>query len=295
MSADELFRLRLQALVARGLGAAGIAAKLGLAAASEVWGGDRPRERPAWYLWLRDAPGAYQVELAGAAPMAGAGAGAVLGRFTVRHYPARDHADLRCFSPEERDLVTSAFDATGTPRIELASAIPEALFTIGSVDWALDPEDGAAVFALASLDRIRTLDRQRTVRDVPGWRLTAPIFSLVAGLYAQVERRAASRLVITRRSGFELLATPDGGAEPIDTSRAVHGEAFLAFPAEAGGDQGLLRTLQDPDAELVQAAALDPAARSPVALAADPRLMLPVSRAWFGGTPHAEDRLACAC
>lgn len=295
MSAHELFRLRLQALVARGLGATEVAARIGLAAASEVWGGERPRERPAWYLWLRDAPGAYQLELAGAAPITGAGAGAVLGRFTVRHYPAHDDPALGCYSPEERDLVASALDATGTPRIELASAIPEALFTIGSVDWALDPEDGTAVFALASLDRIHTLDRQRTVRDVPGWRLTAPIFSLLAGLYAQVERRAASRLVITRRSGFELFATGDAGAEPRDTSRTVQGEAFLVFPPEAGGDTGLLRTLPDPDAELVQAVALDPGAGAAVALSADPRLALTVSPAWFGGAPHAQDRLACAC
>ena len=94
------------------------------------------------------------------------------------------------------------------------------------------------MFALASLDRIRTLDRQRIVRDVPGWRLAAPVFSLLAGLYAQVERRAASRLVITRRSGFELLATPDGGAEPRDTLQAAYGEAFLIFPSEAPGDTG---------------------------------------------------------
>lgn len=296
MSADELFRLRLQALVARGLGATGIAAQVGLAAASEVWGGERPRERPAWYLWLRDAPGAYQIELAGTAPIAGPGA-AVLGRFTVRHYPSQDDVELRSFSPEERDIVASALDATGTPRIELASAIPDALFTIGSVEWALDPDDGASVFALASLDRIRTRDRQRTVRDVRGWRLTAPIFSLLAGLYAQVERCAASRLVITRRTGFELVATTDGGAEPRDTLETAYGEAFLIFPARPPGHTGasLLQTLRDPDADLVQDVALDPAAGSTVALPADPRLALPVSQAWFGGAAHVVDHVACAC
>ncbi len=296
MSADELFRLRLQALVARGLGATAIAAQVGLAAASEVWGGERPRERPAWYLWLRGAAGAYQVELAGAAPIAGAGGSPVLGRFTVRYYPPPDGVERLRFSPEEQDLVASALDGTGTPRIELASAIPDALFTIGSVEWALDPDGGASVFALASLDRIRTRDRQRMVRDVPGWRLAAPVFSLLAGLYAQVERRAASRLVISRRAGFELLATPDGGAEPRDTLEAAYGEAFLIFPSQAPADTGagLLQALRDPDAALVEDVALDPAARAAV-LAADPRLALPVSHAWFGGAAHPEDHVACAC
>lgn len=296
-AAAEWFRLQLQALVARGLGASEIGARVGLAGASEVWGGDRPRDRPAWYLWLREVPGAYQLELAGAAPLAGAGPAAILGRFTVRHFPAPADPALASYSREERALVATALDATGTPRIERAGAIPEALFTVGSVEWAHDPEHGA-VFGLSSLDRLRTRDRRgELVRDLPAWRLAAPVFALLAGLHAQVERRAASRLVISRLPGFEL-AEGEEGPLPVDSTGAVYGEAFLLLPpahSPAGAGTCLLAAVRDPDAEPVADVALDAGAPPPRAVAAEPRLELPVSPAWFGGDAHVEDRVACSC
>lgn len=297
MSAAEWFRLELQALVARGLGASGIGARVGLAAASEVWGGDAPRDRPAWYLWLRDVPGAYQLELAGAAPLAGAGGAAVLGRFTVRHFPSPADPALTDYSREERALVATALDATGTPRIDRAGAIPDALFTVGSVEWAHDPEHGA-VFALSTLDRLRTRDRRgEVVRDVPAWRLAAPVFTALAALHAQVERRAASRLVIARLPGFELREGEDGPG-PVESSGAVYGEAFLLVPpprSAPGAGACLLAAVRDPDAEPVVDVALEAGGPPPPAVAADPRLPLAVSPAWFGGAAHVEDRAACSC
>ncbi len=157
MNATELFRLRVQSLVARGLAAPAIAARVKLAAASEVWGGDAPRERPAWYVWLRGAPGAWQLELVDAGPVPSLAGSAVVGRFTLRHYPACGDPVFTGFSPEEREIAAEALDGTGTPRIELASRIPDGLFTVAGIEWALDLEGGAAVFALSSLDRLRTL------------------------------------------------------------------------------------------------------------------------------------------
>ncbi len=294
MSATDEFRLRFQSLLAHGLAASEIAAAVGLGAASEVWGGDRPRDRPAWYVWLRDRPGAWQLELAGAEMLEG---GARAGRFTVRHYPSPAAAELAGFSPEERRVAAALLDATGTPRIELASTIPDSLFVVGTLEWALDLEGGAALFALASLDRIRTRsDAGEVVRDVPGWRLALPMLSVVAGLHAQVERRAARRIVVSRQPGFEVIE--GGHPEHRDAPESAYGEAFLVFaPANAPGDAGggLLRGLQDPDAEIIADAHLERGGQVPHEVGGDPRIAVPVSDAWFGGRAHAEDRIACSC
>jgi hypothetical protein len=297
VNAPELFRLRLQSLVARGLASSGIAARVGLAAASEVWGGEAPRERPAWYLWLRDAPGAWQLELVSAEALGPADRSAIVGRFTVRHYPSSSDPAFARFSPEERRTAIEALDATGTPRIELASRIPDALFTVGSVEWALDPESDAAAFALASLDRLRTRTAGGdVVRDVPGWRLGFPVFSLLAGLHAQVERRAATRLVVSRQAGFETVVSA-GAAHHRDVPDAVQGEALLLFArprAFAGGSSRLLDALRDPAAEVVAQASFAGGEPAPHEVAPDPRLPVHVSHAWFGGEEHVEHHM-CAC
>jgi hypothetical protein len=296
VNATEPFRLRLQSLVARGLASSAVAARVGLAAASEVWGGAEPRERPAWYLWLRDAPGAWQLELASAEASRSPDE-PILGRFTVRHYPSSGDPVFARFSPEERRTALGALDATGTPRIEVAARIPDALFTVGSVEWALDPRTDDAVFALASLDRLRTrTERRGVVRDVPGWRLAFPVFSLLAGLHAQVGRRAATRLVLSRRPGFEAVVS-DGGADHRDAPDVVQGEALLLLPrtgAPAGGGSRLLDALCDPEAEVVADASFAAGACRPHALTPDPRLPAQVSPAWFGGEQHVE-HLMCAC
>jgi hypothetical protein len=295
VNAPEAFRLRLQSLVARGLAATAIAGRVGLAAASEVWGGERPRDRAAWYLWLRDAPGAWQLELAAAEALASAGPAAIVARFTVRHYPSPASPVLGRFSAEERRIAAEALDGTGTPRIELASGIPDALFTVGSVEWALDLAGDAAVIGLATLDRLRTRsERGDVVRDVPGWELTAPVFSLLAGLYAQVEGRAASRLVLSRQPGFELLA---GDPDHRDAPDRALAEAFVVFPSAgaAGASGTLLEALRDPEAELLADASFEPGAHPPHRVGGDGRVGLPVNPAWFGGGAYVADRLACTC
>lgn len=298
MNEAEVFRLRFQSLVARGLASSQVAARVGLAAASEVWGGGEPRERPAWYLWLRDAPGAWQLELAGAEARDYAGGSTFIGRFTVRHYPGAGAPVLARFSPEERRIAEQALDATGTPRIDVASTIPDALFTVGSIEWALDAEDDGAVFALASLDRLRTrTEGGDVVRDVPGWHLGFPIFSLLVGLHAQVERRAASRIVVSRQPGFELVVSA-GVSDCRDAPDTVHGEALVAFPPGAEIPEGSTRpldVLRDPAAEIVADVAFAGGEHHAHGLDPDPRLPIAVSHAWFGGGEHVEDGIACAC
>jgi len=293
VSAEEVVRLRLQSLVSRGLAAPEVARRVGLAAASEVWGGDVPRDRPAWYLWLAGAAGAWQVELVEASPLEGV-ADAVIGRLAVRHYPSPADPVLAAFDADERRAVAEALDATGTPRIDAAQALADALFTVGTVDWAIDLAHDASAFALASLDRLRTRDGGALRRDVPGWRLAAPVFRVLAGLHAQLDRRAAARLVVARHPGFELVCGEDGAA-PRDAGDLVQGEALLAFRAADGcGEPAarLLAALRDPGGEPICDARL--AAGERAALATDARLPVEVSPAWFGGEAHFEG-IACAC
>jgi hypothetical protein len=274
-----------------------VAATLGLAGASEVWGGDGPRDRPAWYLWLAGTGGAWQVELEESQRLDGAGPAAFAGRFTIRHYPSSIEPCFASFSPDEQAVASGWLDATGTPRIELASRIPRSFFTVGSIDWGVDLESEATVLVFGSLDRLRVRDRGRLVREVPGWRLGFPVFSLLAGLHAQLERRAASRLVLARRHGFEISI--DGGEELLEReSDTVQGELSLAFPppgARAHLADTLLQELRDPGATLVMEEALSPACQHLHSSGFEARLPVTVSSTWFGGEPPVEDRVACAC
>jgi hypothetical protein len=298
VNAGEVFRLRLQSLLAAGLASSPIAARVGLAAASEVWGGDAPRERPAWYVWLRGLPGAWQVELEAAGALGPAGEGtSIVSRFTVRHYPAPTAPDFDRFSAQERAAAAASLDATGTPRIDLAGTIPEALFCVGTIDWALDLAGGEAVFGVASLDRLRTRARRgEVVRDVPGWQLSVPMLSTLSGLHAQVERRAAGRVLVSRLPGFETVGS-DAGAHR-DAPELAYGEGFVLFSGEDRDPErprALLRALQDQEAEVIHDVELEAADRRSGTLAGDARLYLPVSPGWFGGERHVHDRPLCAC
>lgn len=289
MSAEETLRLGVQATLARGLAAPEVARRAGLAAASEVWGGDAPRDRPAWYLWLEGRPGAWQLELADARIIDG---GTVHGRFTVRHYPAAGDPALGAFDAEERAAASRWLDRTGTPRIDTASRIPERLFTVGAVEWVLDREREASVLVATSLDRLRSRGAGGLLRDVPGWSM--PVLSALGALHAQVERRAAVQLLVATQPGFELVE--QGAAlHPRDAADVVQGEAYLAF-GPAGGCGGaarrLLASLRDEGARVVADVALAPG--SPAAGCAYPGLELEVSAAWFGGEAHFEGS-ACGC
>ena len=286
--------------MARGLAAHRVADEVGLVAASEVWGGDAPRERPAWYVWLRGSPGAWQIELVAAERV---GANAFSGKFVVRYYPSRDEPDFSSFSDEERSFATTGLDATGTPRIDLASRLPESSFTVGGLEWSVDLDTDESVVAMWSLDRLRVrskLDRDRSsgpalLRDVPGWKLTTPMFSALAGMHAQIDRQTAARLVITSSPGFELVSSGEA-VEPRDTSDTAHGEVLVGFaPADAPPSRSpLVDVLRDADASVVVDEFL-PRYHSDRPIEHDPRFPIIVRHSWFGGEEHPATRIACSC
>lgn len=246
-------------------------------------------------MWLRGIPGAWQLELAGAEPSPDGAS--LVGRFTVRHYPSPDSPAFASFSPEERRAAREALDATGTPRIE-APELPEAYFTVATIDWAVERDGKDAAFAISTLDRLRARAADgEVVRDVPGWRLALPLFSAIAALHAQVERCAAARLVVTRQPGFELVAS-DEGAGHRDAPDLVQADAVLLFPGDGSNPMAgaaLLDALRDPEMDVAVDATFIPGEHLPCALQGDPRLPIAVSHAWFGGVPHVEDLVACGC
>lgn len=293
MIAAETMRLRFQALLARGLAAPEIARRAGVAAASEVWGGLAPRELPAWYLWLAGRRGAWQLELADARALEGAPG--IVGRFTIRHYPAPDDPLLASFDPEERAAAAAWLDGTGTPRIDAAWAIGPRLFAVGAVEWALDLEADASVLVLTSLDRLRLRRGGRRLRDVPGWALAREVFSALAAVHAQVDRRAAVQLVLARRPGFELVEEGDA-PEPRDVDDVTEGEALLAFGPPGGcgsAARRLLGAVREEGGELLADERLDPGSAGRV-VGTGTGVGLGVEPAWFGGEAHREGS-ACAC
>jgi hypothetical protein len=301
MNAAELFRLRLSSLLSRGLSSSRIASAVGLAAASEVWGGDAPRDAPAWYVWLRGAAGAWQLELAAAEPLrAAAGGKALVGTLAVRCFPARAAPELRGFSQEERAFAATRFDRTGTPRIDAAAAMPASFFAVGAIEWAVDEASGASVLTLSALDRARTRSasaragRRAIVRDVPAWTLALPLFTAIAGLHSQVDRMTATRLVVTSQPGFEIVEDGER-SEAHETTEARQGDGHLVLAPSGDPAAGaaLLDAIRDPGAATLLDRSLGACERG----LSSPRgaFRIAVRDAWFGGSAHLADRAACAC
>jgi hypothetical protein len=286
--------LAIQSLLLRGFGAPEVRRRTGLQAASEIWGGSTPRDRPGWYLWLAGRPGAYQLALEGAERMAG-DASLLLGRLSICYYPSPRDRALEGFSAEEVAIATGEWmDASGAPRIELADRIPPGSFSVGAIECVLDPEGALVAVAMAALDRSRSRRGPERLRDVPGWALTRPAFAALTGVGAQLGRRCATRLVVTRQHGFELVDEGDGWRIE-DCGDVVQGEALVLLGGAADPNASRL----DPRLQLVDAAServLDLALSSGQrAEGGDERLPMAVEETWFGTEPVVEHPIACSC
>lgn len=296
VNAEEKARFTIQSLLARGLGATGLARETGLARASEVWGGDEPLDRAAWYVWLSNSPGAYKLELEEGEVLP---SGHWRARFTIRYYPSPEEPGFGGFSAEERAVVHEGLlDATGTPRIEVASQIPGNLFVVGSVEWVSDSGAEATVIGLSALDRLVARDEKGVaLRDVLGWRLGAALLTTLAGLHAKIERRTVRRILLTRQPGFEFVLAGNESRWQ-DVEELVQAEVGLLFVAPGHSSvlgNSLLEAALEPGAEVAADERFDGTCRHPPALESDARIPLPVSHTWFGGEAILEDRIACAC
>ncbi len=185
-----------------------------------MWG-----DQPAWYLWLSEALGTYQLQLADPAPDDDRAEG-VRGIFSVKCYPFIDHEVFKTFSAKERRLINSqVFDDTHTPRFDDREKIPDSLFNVAVIDYAVDREDICACLTLESLSTLRVVNNKPRnhdtgpVRDrpngnmrkpdrfVPGWRLALPIFNKLLSMVAIYSRISPFRIRVTRTSGFDYTCT----------------------------------------------------------------------------------------
>ena len=200
---ETLFRGLVDGLLVTTSWVEKVQSELGLAGASQGWAG-----RPCWFLWLaRPRPTAYGLELGESS--ASPNGDCCQGLFSLKCYPGPQDPLLVCFSPQERDLVTSQhFDRSHTPSFEAQQALAEHLFNIGVLEVLLDPEDEDWIlFTLEAPDIMRTRmtgANSDILRQVPAWRLAYTLFKVLLGMHAFKSRHRPARLLLRKGPGFEL-------------------------------------------------------------------------------------------
>jgi hypothetical protein len=75
---------------------------IGFNGVSQIWGG-----RPAWYFWLADSPGVYQLEMMNTEEDLDTIEDRCTAVFNVKCYPYQERSEFQSFSFLERKLVQS--------------------------------------------------------------------------------------------------------------------------------------------------------------------------------------------
>ena len=204
---------------------------IGLEGVSQIWGG-----RPAWYFWLANSPGVYQLEMMDAEEDPGTIENRCKAAFNVKCYPYQHRPGFESFSFLERKLVQSDwFDDTNTPVFEHQGDIPADLFTVARVEIDMDLEGHSTSVSFESMDYLRTLfaqetnqtfpliSRSRTFgsrevdREVPGFQMGYPLFDCLMCLYANTHNQPPVNIRFTRSPGYEFVIN-DGDFHARETS-----------------------------------------------------------------------------
>lgn len=191
--------------------------ELGISGVSQLWS-----ERPGWYLWLDDAPGAHELELLEAAAVGPPGSSLLRGRFGLKLYPRPDSPVFEQFSAQEQALVQGPlFDEHHTPTFEAQDKIAPHLFQVGLVEMLTTPAAEWALFSLCALDACLCREQGTAgspategelVRRVPGWELSYRLFHRLLCLYAFSTKNPPARVSLVREPGFIQVLAP--GREP---------------------------------------------------------------------------------
>ena len=225
---------------------------LGMEAVSQIWG-----DVPAWYLWLSDASGVYQLQLVDAeidekSPTTKQGV------FSIKCYPFHNTTVFDAFSYEEQCLIRSRFfDDTHTPRFEEKERIPESLFNVAAMEYRVNQDDTLACFTLESLDTMRSVYPDETVlnfdlinknrryaagetgRSVPGWKLGYPVFDRLLSMYAFYSKAKPVQLRMTRSPGFEYVHTGNHAFECVDVQDTHRLAVSVFFASQGNPDHGV--------------------------------------------------------
>jgi hypothetical protein len=185
---------------------------IGFTGVSQIWG-----DRPAWYFWLADSPGVYQLEMMHTEEDIDTREDRHTAVFKVKCYPYQELSTFQSFSFLERELVKSKlFDDTNTPVFEHQGDIPDDLFMVATVEITMDPAGHTAIFSLESMAHIRTrfaqqtqqtfpmislnrtFGRQEVDRDVPGLQIGSRLFDCLLCLYANAHKQALLEIRCSR-------------------------------------------------------------------------------------------------
>lgn len=264
---------------------------LGMDAVSQIWG-----DRPAWYLWLSEARGAYHLQLIDAMSDENLPANRH-GFFSIKCYPYQNSAVFDSFSFEEQALRQGGlFDHTHTPRFEEKEKIPDSLFNVAAMQCRVSPEDKTACFTLESLDSLRCVYPEETVqrfdllnkskhfakgalgRSVPGWHLGFPVFDRLLSMYAFYSRTKPVRLRVERSPGFEYVHAGDQEFACVDAPHTHRLAVSVLFSPQECFDHGA--NLNGLDAMAPEDA--------------PPQTKVLFDQVFPCGHIHASDRMACS-
>ena len=192
---------------------------IGFKGVSQIWG-----ERLAWYFWLADSPGVYQLEMMDTEEDQDTRENRCTAVFNVKCYPYQDRPEFQSFSFLEQKLVQSdLFDDTNTPVFEHKADIPPDLFTVATVEIDMDLEGHATIVSFESMDHLRTRFAQETHqtfpmvnlsrtfgmqeidRDVLGFQMGYPLFDCLMCLYANTHNQPPVNIRLTRLPGYEFV------------------------------------------------------------------------------------------
>ncbi len=239
-SAEEHFRVKIGAMIARGFAIDAVRDTLDLKGVSEVWGGPDADDRPAWYVWLNISRGAYRIRLETADVGGDGGTPVPRGLLSIRYFPSPDEPAFKHYSERERSLIEGPlFDHTYTPTFHGQDRIPEDLFHVASMEFVDDVARGRACLAYSSLDRMRYRRRpadpgpEATVRELPAWDLGYPLFDAFVGLHSFLTRTAPARIILSRQPGFEFVEAEGGDFECREANDLAFKSLLVACSADS--------------------------------------------------------------
>ncbi len=224
-------------------------AAIGLKGASQVWG-----PRPAWYIWLENAPGVYHLELINAGTNEVKRKPFCTALFTIKCYPYQHSDHFQTFSFIEQKLIKSHFfDETHTPAFEHQDKIPPHLFNISTLELTVDHDDAEVLFCFETLERLRSRYSQKTNetysslsidkkfkkgeidRNISGLEIGNPLFDCLLCLFSNASKRTPLQVQCSRFAGFEIRL--QCGEPKVKRSDRIKGYRLRALYASSNNCQ----------------------------------------------------------
>lgn len=196
-----------------------------------------------WYLWLKDQPGAYSLEVGEAS--SGAVPGESSSRCWIKYYPALtgDPAFQGLSSCEKAMRAGPLFDKTGTPSFEAAASILREAFIVGYLDLRLT--ETYATLCLLAQDLWLVMEkkavddaepqasRPSTARCLPGWELAWPVANALIMAWCMFFVCRPLAAALTQGPG-EFWEYSDGEMRKIFSNERLRRELFCFLPRPEG-------------------------------------------------------------